>query len=203
MKKQVILTSTNKEEYPDLVVECKVITNEEIGEYVKNIPEDRKFTAFKSASVKAREGILGEEIITQIKTIVDGKEYILSELKTKVKEKEIETPKGIIKKCGYVVCNVDSTSNEEYVVNPKTFATSYAFVESTNSFVPVYDLRKFAQVDENIMFETNWGDYVVCLAGSYIVTYDEKTNDYNAVEKDAFKKTYTIEQRIQKKLKRN
>ena len=67
--------------------ECKVITNEEIGEYVKNIPEDRKFTAFKSASVKAREGILGEEIITQVKTIVDGREYILHEEEGIVKKR--------------------------------------------------------------------------------------------------------------------
>lgn len=204
MKENLKLTSTNPGEYPDLVVECRVIKNSDISDYIKSIPEERKFKAYKSAKVKARVGKLGEEIITEVRTEVDGREYILSEIKSTVKEEEFKTSNGIEKRVGFIVKNVDSTSSEEYIVKPSVFARTYILDETTNSYLPVYDSRQFAQVDENIKFETSWGDFVVCLKGSYIVTYNAEENDYNAVEKSAFEKTYTVEEpAIQKKLKRN
>ena len=194
MKKKVILTSTNPSEYPDLVVECKVVKNSEISEYINSIPEERKFNAYKSTPVQARVGKLGEKVVSVLKTIVDGREYILTEETGTVKEEEIKTSHGVEKRVGFVVKNINSTSDEEYVVKPSTFARTYELDKETMTYIPVYDSRKFAQVDENIMFETAWGTWVICLKGSYIVTYDASTNDYNAVEKDAFRKTYTKEE---------
>ena len=194
MKKLIKLTSTNPSEYPDLVVECRVIKNSEISEYIDNIPEERKFTAYKSTPIKARIGKLGEKIVTIIKTIVDGREYVLTEETGTVKEEEIKTSLGVEKRKGFVVKNINSTSDEEYVVKASTFARTYELDKETMSYIPIYDSREFAQVDENIMFETAWGSWVICLKGSYIVTYDAAANDYNAVEKDAFRKTYTKEE---------
>ena len=56
MKKKVILKSTHPEEYGDLVIECLVIPNDQIGAYLATIPEERKFYAHKSGYVKARVG---------------------------------------------------------------------------------------------------------------------------------------------------
>ena len=121
MKEKIVLKSTHPEEYPDLVIECRVISNDKIGEYLDGIPESQKFYAFKSQSVKARRGNPGEAIETVLKTVVDGKEYIISEETTVVSERPYNG--GIAP--DVVVTNDKSTSNEEYVVKMQKFADSY------------------------------------------------------------------------------
>lgn len=202
MKKNIVLKSTHPEEYPDLVVECRVIENEEIGEYLKNIPEDRKFVAYKNGTVEARQGIVGEEIITTLKTVIDGKEYILTEEKNTVKERNGEVD--------IVVTNTSSTSNERYVVRREKFLKTYELPsESTEEnklglgWVPAYDPRVLTQIDENVIIMTLWETPAICLKGSYIVTYNAEENDYNTLEKGAFESTYTKETEKTKKLKRN
>ncbi len=113
MREKVILKIVHPEEYPDLAVECKVIPNDKIGEYLDTIPEDKKFYAHKDGLVSAIIGVPGEKVITTLKTVVEGREYILSEEENTVKEKY-----------GYldvVVRNLDSTSNEQYVVKHDKF----------------------------------------------------------------------------------
>lgn len=51
---------------------------------------------------------------------------------------------------------------------------------------------KTAPVLENVIIETAWGSKAVCLAGSYIVTYNASENDFNTVEKGAVASTYQI-----------
>ena len=53
MKEKIVLKNAHPEEYPDLVIECRVIPNDKIGEYLESIPNNKKFYAYKSASVKA------------------------------------------------------------------------------------------------------------------------------------------------------
>ncbi len=193
MKEKVILKSTHPEEYPDLTVECRVIPNDQIGEYLDTIPDDKKFYAYKKGSVKARVGKVGEKIKTTLKTIVDGKEYILSEEENTVKERD-----------GYpdiVVTNVSSTSNEQYVVKNSKFIETYSS-ENDEDWTPVYDSRLLTQVDENVIIMTTWGAPAVCLAGSYIVTYNALENDYNTLEQGAFDSTYKKDDTYQKKLKK-
>ena len=62
MKEKVTLKSTHPEAYPDLVIECRVIQNDEIGAYLETIPEEKKFYAHKSGIVIARKGQVGEKI---------------------------------------------------------------------------------------------------------------------------------------------
>lgn len=192
MKEKVILKSAHPEEYGDLVIECRVIPNVEIGEYLATIPEDRKFYAHKSGIVKARSGKAGEVIKTTLKTVIDGREYILGEEENTVKERESGTD--------IVVTNISSTSNEEYVVKRDKFTKTYSPRED-GTFEPAYDSRLFTQVTEDVIIMTSWGAPAICLAGSYIVTYSAEENDYNTVEQGAFESTYEKENQPVKVIK--
>lgn len=212
MKEKVILKSANPEQYGDLVIECKVIANDKIGEYLESIPEERKITAYKTGKVVAREGVVGEEVITVLTTVVDGKEYILSEETGTVKQRQIEMKTKdeqgnenieVITAVDKVITNISSTSNEQYIVKPDKFNKTYIFSGLTDKgveYVPAYDSRVLTQVDENVIIVTSWGAKAVCLKGSYIVTYDSTTNDYNTIEQGAFNSTYTVETGKVKKL---
>lgn len=199
MKEKVILKSAHPEEYPDLVVECRVIQNDEIGSYLDTIPEERKFYAHKTGEVLARQGKVGEEIKTSLKTIVDGREYILSEVKKTVKERNFSSLGENITVPDMVITNISSTSNEEYVVRYEQFAKNYTILDikqdmngnDTFLCIPNYESRLLTQIDENIIIITNWGEPAVCLAGSYIVTYNAAKDDYNTLEQGAYKSTYT------------
>lgn len=195
MKEKIVLKSMHPELYGDLEVECTVIENDKIGEYLANIPEERKFIGYKNASVSARKGIPGEVVKTTLKTIVDGKEYILSEEENIVKIRPYKKDGKEINEPDVVVTNIDSTSNEVYVVKHQKFVETYDIVaESTEPrFSPVCDPRVLTQVEENIIIITAWGSKAVCLKGGYIVTYDVESNDYNAIEKGAVDSTYTME----------
>lgn len=207
MKEKIILKSLHPEEYGDLEVECRVIENDKIGEYLDSLPESQKFIAYKTGQVMARKGILGEKVKTVLKTIVDGKEYILHEEDGIVKERTYTIGGKETTGLDFVVTNIFSTSNEEYIVKAEKLASTYEYVGPFGQegliLTPAYDPRAFAQVNENVIILTAWGSKAVCLAGSYIVTYNALENDYNTVEKDAFAFTYTIEEGNAKKLKRN
>lgn len=206
MKEKIILKSVCPEEYGDLEVECRVIENDKIGEYLESIPESRKFQAYKTGQVVAIRGELGENVKTVLKTVVDGKEYILSEEEGIVRERTYTKDGQNVTGLDFVVTNISSTSNEQYIVKEERIGSTYDYVSQTEEgmlLTPKYDSRAFAQVDENIIIVTAWGSKAVCLAGSYIVTYNALENDYNTVETGAFNSTYTIETSNVKKLKRN
>ena len=199
-KRKIILKSMHPSDYPDLIVECKVIPNDKIREYLSTISDENKFYAHKSSKVKARRGVPGEKIKTTLKTVIDGREYILNEEENVVKEHKHTTEKGEegLAYPDVVVTNYNSTSNEEYVVKHQKFIETYDIVIEDPktfdvSYVPKYDSRLLTRVDENVIIMTLWGEPAVCLAGSYIVTYNEKINDYNTLEKGAFDSTYETE----------
>lgn len=203
MKEKIILKSTNPELYPNLEIECRVLQNNEIGAYLDTIPEERKFYASKHAKVRVRLGEKGELIKTVLKTTIDGREYILYEEEATVKERDYEQLTGdIIKKNDVVVTNIESTSNEEYVVRFDKFLNTYDIGENPDEYYPVQDWRLLSQVDENVIIVTAWGSKAICLKGGYIVTYNAEENDYNTLEKGAFESTYTVETGKVKKLKR-
>lgn len=198
MKEKVVLKSTHPEVYGDLEVECRVIENTDISSYLESLPSENKFVAYKHAPISARQGVLGERVKTVLKTMVDGREYILHEEENTVKDRD-----GLV---DIVVTNINSTSNEQYVVkNAKFFETYVLPSEGTSEnnygtgWVPVYDPREFTLVDENVIIVTSWGEKVVCLKGSYIVTYNAMENDYNAVERDSFLLTYTLDSSLSRK----
>ena len=210
MKEKIILKSTHPEQYGDLVVECRVIENDKIGEYLESIPEERKCQAYKTGKVLARKGIVGETVKTTLKTIVDGKEYILSEEEGTIKErtytKLVNGEETQITSPDFVITNISSTSNEEYINKAQQIENNYELIDVTNEgyiLYPKYDSRVVTQIDENVIIITAWGSKAVCLQGSYIVTYNALENDYNVIEQGAFNSTYTQENGTVKTKKRN
>lgn len=211
MKENVVLKSANPAQYGDLVIECRVIRNCEITEYLTNIPETRKFVAYKSGKILARKGNVGERVKTVLITNVDGRDYVLSEEEGTVKKRTYQSNGEEISEADYVVTNVSSTSNEEYIVpaakiDPTSPKTTYDIVETnggTLTCIPKYDPRVLTEVDENVIIETAWGSKAVCLKGGFIVTYDADTNDYNVLERGAFESTYVVDNPYSKVRKRS
>lgn len=187
--KQITLKSANPAQYGDLTVECKVIPNDQIGAYLKNIPETNKCVAYKSGHVHARKGIPGEVIVTTLYVEIDGKYYILSEETTTVSVRNGEVD--------WVVTNTSSTSNEQYVVKDATFKKTYEMAADTTvtpngvEFVPTYEPRNLTRVDENIIIITAWHSEAICLRQSYVAEYNANENDYNTLNDKAKNKTYT------------
>ncbi len=185
MKEKVILKSTHPEEYGDLVIECRVIPNEEIGAYLATISDDKKQVAYKKGKVSARYGTPGEVVHTVLKTIVDGREYILSEETAPVAARPDEDGTLIP---DVVVKNISSTSNEEYVVKASKFVKMY--YQDGEEYVPECEPRLLTEVPEDVIIITSWGAKAICLKGSFIVTYNAEANDYNTLEQGAYKSTY-------------
>ncbi len=175
MKEKVTLKSLYPEEYGDIVVECRVLERADIPAYLETIPESDKFMGVKVAPVVARKAVPGEVIHTVLTTEIGGKLYLLSEESNTAREGD------------YVVTNVGSTSNEQYIVRGEKFAKTYE-PNADGTFTPVSDPRMLSRVPENIMFMTSWGAPAICLASSYLVTYGPTS--FNTLEKDAYAKTY-------------
>lgn len=185
MRENIILRSCNPEEYPDLTISCRVIENDKIGEYVTQIPEERRSVSTKFAPVEARPGQDGEVITTTLYVERDGRRYILSEETTTVKVR----PVGEQMLSDIVVRNINSTSDEEYVVKAAKFLDTYIPNED-GTYSPISEERQFYQVSEDVIIVTAWGSKAVCLNGSYIVEYNAEENDYNTVEQGAKNSTY-------------
>ena len=195
MMKEIVLKSCRPEEYGDEVVTCRVIENADINAYLATIPEEKRVRATKVAPVEARRGNVGETIHTVLLTERDGKTYILSEEDATVGEREVEghmVP-------DIVVTNVNSTSNEEYVVKSNKFGNMYVANED-GTWTPQPDERELVQVDEDIIIKTAWGSEAVCLSGSYIVIYNAEENDFNTLEQGAMRSTYKVSTPKTKKL---
>ena len=192
----VVLKSVHPEEYPDKIVRCRVIQNANINEYVNSISDEEKMIATKTAPVEARLGQVGETIHTTLMTTYEGNEYILSEEDNTVGEREMAD--GTMAP-DVVVTNVNSTSNEQYVVKANKFANMYE-LNDDGTFTPVPDPRELTRVSEDIVIMTAWGAPAVCLAGSYIVTYDAASNDFNTIEQGAFNSTYEVSHALGKQL---
>lgn len=195
MMKEIVLKSAKPEEYGDEVVTCRVIERADINAYLAAIPEERKICATKVAPVEAKPGQVGEEVHTVLLTERNGKTYILSEEDNVVRQREVEG-----QMCNdIIVTNVNSTSNERYVVKADKFLRMYVPNED-GTFTPQPEERELVQVDEDIIIKTSWGSDAVCLKGSYIVIYNAEENDFNTIEQGAMKSTYRVSTPKQKKL---
>ena len=202
MREKVVLKSAKPEEYPNLELNCKVIKNADIGSYLDEISDDKKFEASKNGLVEARLGTPGEVVKTVLLTEVDGKTYILNEEETTVQEREVKLPNGeVVTKPDVVVKNVSSTSDEEYVVKYEKFIKTYEPGLCSYEFYPVKDTRVLTKVSEDVIIETAWGSKALCLNGGYIVTYSKDDNDYNTLEQGAFNSTYEKEETKTKTLR--
>lgn len=98
-----------------------------------------------------------------------------------------------------VVTSVNSIFNEQYIVKTNKFSKMYE-LNDDGTFTPAPDPRELTRVSEAIIIMTAWGAPAVCLAGSYIVTYDAASNDFNTIEQGAFNSTYEVQRSLGKQL---
>lgn len=194
-KRKVTLKSAHPKLYPDMEIECLFIPNGEINDYLASIPEEERSVGYKSAPVIARTGVVGEVVVSRIERAIDGRVYYFNEETATVKSR----PYGNGEQPDMVVRNT-SSSSEEYVVKRSKFDTIYEdagediIFEGSNmwvSYIPVPEERDLTRVPENVMIETAWGATALVLAGGFIVTYNADENDFNVLDEEAYKATYT------------
>ena len=191
-KRKVTIKSAHPELYPDMEIECLFIPNGEINDYLASIPEEERSVGYKSAPVLARVGEVGEVVVSRIERTIDGRVYYFNEETATVKSR----PYGNGERPDMVVKNVAS-SGEVYVVRREKFKTIYEEYgdgidfDGWYSYIPVPEERDLTRVPENVMIETAWGATALVLAGGFIVTYNAEQNDFNVLDEEAYKATYT------------
>ena len=90
MKEKIILKSANPEQYGDLIIECIVIENDKIGDYLETIPESKKIVGYKTGMVIAQKGQVGEKIVTN-KTRSKGiGQLLINKMEEYFKQQECE-----------------------------------------------------------------------------------------------------------------
>jgi hypothetical protein len=124
----------------------------------------------KTARIEAREGVVGEVVVTKMK---DGHE----ETKNTVKEK------------GDMI--VRNPNGEEYIIDAKTFAKKYE-KDPTNDkqYRPKGGAQSFISVKEDIEFKAPWGEEMSIKAGGMLNISGKDTGDIYGIQKQEFHQTY-------------
>lgn len=126
----------------------------------------------KFARIKARQGKIGEEIITIMK---NG----LKETRNIVSLDETGQP-------GWVVTN---PSGEEYIVPNEKFLEKYEIDERDEEhYKPKGKVITAIQVKEDVSFVASWGEKMNIKKGGYLVI--NNPNDIYGIQEDEFNKTY-------------
>lgn len=180
MKK--ILYSINPQEYPDIELDFAETTA--VG--ARSYTTGEVIEAKKTAKVKATQ--LKEETVvdTRVRTVVNGKVYVLEETTN-------TAPAGAI-----VITNPDG---EQYVIKDKykngqlvksaldQFNDKYAISDS--GFVSTEGSRHFMLIAENITFKASWGEQIFAPAGSMLCIEYGEGEEYS-VTNSAFDSTYEL-----------
>lgn len=177
--KKLKLISLNKEEYPDIEIDCQVIDNmKEFAQYyieqLTNMGEYPK-KAQKTAKVTARPGVIGEKVDTRPRVERDGKIYVIGETKGEVKVEG-----------SMVVTNPDG---EQYIVKPEAFAKKYKETKQEGVYEPIAEPIKFIILRHDIAFKAPWGEDMFGVKGAALNI--SSLDDIYAIQNEAFKKTYT------------
>lgn len=147
-----------------------------ITEYVKNGIKSGKLIVdevAKFARIKARQGTVGEEVMTQM---ANG----LEETKNTVKiDKTTGEP-------GWIVTNPDG---EEYIVEDSIFKKKYEIdPENPSQYKPKGAPVLSSTIDEHIEFTAPWGETMRIEAGGSLILSD--LNDIYGIQKAEFENTY-------------
>lgn len=177
-KKTLVLSSLNKEEYPDKEVDCKVV--DDMKDYASKLVQEAIANggvrvAKKTVKVKARLGKIGEEVDTRPRVERDGKVYVIGETKGKVKVEG-----------SMIVVNPDG---EEYIVKPEAFAKKYEATAEEGVYLPVAAPISYVILLEDIAFKAPWGEDMYGCKGAALNV--SSLDDVYAIQNEAFAKTYT------------
>jgi hypothetical protein len=147
-----------------------------IAEYVREGIKSGKLTVdevAKFARIHARQGTLGEEIITKMNNgLEETRNTVTADEKTG--------------EPGWVVTNPDG---EEYIVADSTFKNKYEIdSENPEQYKPKGGPVLSSQINEHIEFEAPWGETMkIETGGSLILSGPE---DIYGIQKDEFEHTY-------------
>ena len=173
--RKIVLTSLDKEKYPDKEIECVFI--EDMQQYVQYLLENGAKVGYaqKKVTVTARVGIVGEEVDTRPRVERDGKTYVIGETKGKVKVEG-----------SMVVKNPDG---EEYIVKPDKFESKYRETEEKGVYKPTDGPIKYVVADRDIAYIAPWGELMFVLKGGILNI--SNLDDVYGIQNSAFEKTYT------------
>lgn len=147
-----------------------------IAEYVKEGIKSGKLTVdevAKFARISARQGTLGEQVITQM---ANG----LEETKNTVK---IDEKTG---EPGWIVTNPDG---EEYIVEDSVFKKKYEMdPENPSQYKPKGGPVLSSTIDEHIEFDAPWGETMKIESGGSLIL--NGPNDIYGIQKAEFENTY-------------
>ncbi len=148
-----------------------------VSEMVENGADLKEYKKF--ARVRAEQGRVGQEVITQMK---NG----LVETKNVVKEDpETEEP-------DWIVTNPDG---EQYIVPDKTFRKKYDVEKDADGYHrPKGGPVKAVQINEDISFMAPWGEKMNIEKGGFLVVNGPK--DIYGIQLDEFNNTYKPAQEV-------
>lgn len=173
------LNSLNKDEYPDIFVDCLVIDDLplSVAKYMDKLDSQGEGLniAQKTVKVKARKGVVGEQVDTRPRVERDGKIYVIGETK------------GTVKVEGSMI--VTNPDGEEYIIKPDVFNQKYIATSEVGVYMPVSKPVQYLIIDKDISFTAPWGETMYATKGSSIIV--ASFTDIYAVTNEAFKKTYS------------
>ena len=146
----------------------------DIKQYVENrLAEGQKPQLYaKTARIKARAGVVGEEVVTKM---ADGHE----ETRNTVKEE------------GDMVAR--NPNGEEYIIDAKTFAKRYE-VDPANpaQYRPKGGAQEFLFLKEDVQFTAPWGEEMDIKAGGVLNISGRESGDIYGIQRKEFNQTYAM-----------
>ena len=144
---------------------------ENIFTYVKNLLESGKKpdSYIKTAKIKARPAVEGEEIITEMK------------------DHHIET-KCRVKNCDSMV--ITNPNGEQYVVSRADFNKRYDPAGENGVYIPKPLPQKMLIIDEDIQFIAPWGEVMDIRAGGALNITEIGKGYIYGIQPLEFKQTY-------------
>ena len=166
------------------------LTKEEIKAYVElKLNSETIIEAKKIGNTIAIQGLVGQEVIS-LEIDKDGNEYIERTSKVSLDPKTKE-PGWILTKTGIdnkPVVNKYGHYNQ-YIVSDGEFKTMYEPSVDGPNLYKKSKIEKFIQTEENIAFETKYGEMFIS-KGGYIKVSD--LNRISGISEQSFKDTYII-----------
>ena len=165
-------------------------SKQEMRQYVESkLPDATIISAKKIGNTIAVQGTLGQEVIT-LEVDADGKEYVE---RTGVVSLDPETnePGWILTKTGNdnkPILNSFGHPNQ-YIVPDSKFKSMYEPSPDGLGLYSKSQIEEFIQADEDVTFETKYGEMIV-YAGGYIKVTD--LDRISGISESSFNDTYIV-----------
>lgn len=166
------------------------LSKEEMRQYVESKLQDATIIeAKKVGNTIAFQGTVGQEIVT-LEEDSDGNEYV-ERIGVVELDPDTNEPGWILTKTGSdnnPIFNSHGHTNQ-YIVTDSKFKAMYEPSEDGLGLYSKSQIEKFIQIDEDVSFETKYGEMAIT-AGGYIKVTD--LDRISGISEVSFNDTYTI-----------